>query len=1074
MVKKLFIRLVSSLAMLLVFTIALQGTAQAYASKVIINTGYKPWYTTETTPVSDVDVTVETVADAANAIPRNDSDKINPAERIFTRDAVNCPNGCHIGVNNAFGAHPTTNSYTFGMKDSFLNSLAAGSVSTVNNVIGGGSLQNMELPQFAWCVGDDANGIPIFKFKTSLSGNVNRSANGGTWKILWKWSVNGVDQGLIGSGTGTSISAPAHNDQETRVIFVYEENPPTYNINMSKAGPNPGNLGTPWQTSRMGMDGGNLQSTATSTTFSGILGYQDHSFFTDIPADWQIRGYSYNGGALTKAASFTIPANTVPNGETRNIRWEYDPIPSTIKAGILMKNGSSLQNPCNAPAGSSGRSMCGTVTLQAARTDTDAVSAGFNRLGGVIPTPGNNPGDITNLYPGKYSLTASGIPTGWKVVGYRGCDYGATNCYSDNAYTASAALVQNTDLYMNRTRPLYFVLEPVFTLPTVTASCNSISGTVGVPAGATGVKTQLILGGTKLSEVQNGTSFNFTGATLDAYRDGQSRAIKIAVTYDNVNGGQPPTTTEVDAAKNYLCANSSICAGNTINDATGGGFVSSSTTADGTSGTTYTIKVTMKNDGDSLWKDWSAERGYSAGHRLVLDSASSAYWTVAQGDMYVKPLTANPPVAGVGYPTVKAPQPDLYQFTFTAQLRSDVVINTNDIPLKFRMAWHNYGNTTPADMFGPSCGETVRPQLGYRPWLRVQNGSIATLEKALNQPAGTRGGRKVLNGTGYAELNLDVEFAITSAIDTVTQDNRFCSTNAYNYGRDFNPTWSCSFAGYSFKVGDKTKEAYINETDDSVYKQAVEMTGYKDCSNTTYNPSRQNLRTYSTAGDPIPEETFSQPTQNVSLLVSGKNRCGIVTPKTTGNLGPASLAAAPTTATISGGRATWIYNGDLTINSNIINGTGWSVADATDITNLNAIPNLGLIVNGNVTIGPNVSEIDATIYATGRISTCSTYPSETCNKSLKVKGSLAAKGGFALGRNYFDRDAIAARLGLAATSSAFDLQASIGDQNKYYGGPAEDIIGNGISLLLPPPGLEDYSANFYRPKYLPTDLSPRF
>jgi hypothetical protein len=183
MVKKLLIRLVSSLAMLLVFTIALQGTAQAYASKVIINTGYKPWYTTETTPVSDVDVTVETVADAANAIPRNDSDKINPAERIFTRDAVNCPNGCHIGVNNAFGTHPTTNSYTFGMKDSFLNSLAAGSVSTVNNVIGGGSLQNMELPQFAWCVGDDANGIPIFKFKTSLS-QVHHRRSCRRW---WRW-----------------------------------------------------------------------------------------------------------------------------------------------------------------------------------------------------------------------------------------------------------------------------------------------------------------------------------------------------------------------------------------------------------------------------------------------------------------------------------------------------------------------------------------------------------------------------------------------------------------------------------------------------------------------------------------------------------------------------------------------------------------------------------------------------------------------------------------------------------------------------------------------------------------------
>ena len=850
--------------------------------------------------------------------------------------------------------------------------------------------------------------------------------------------------------------------------------PPTYTVRGTKYGPNPAGFGTPFTGANISLDRV-LNTTANPYVYANIIGNQNHLIYGDSVADWNLRGYSYNGAGITATNVANFPADTQANGANQTLDWYYAPMPSTLKAGIVMKNGSSLQNPCAAPNNTAGKNLCGNTVVGVQRTSTDAPPAGTGYTTGkvtVTPDATANPKDVGNLYAGNHNVSVDTIMPLWKVVGYRECPYETVNCYTTNAYTSDVATTHSTSIAVNRARPYYYVVEPAPATSSIDVTCSAVTGAVIVPPGVNNVKTKLKLGNDILPDEQ-GASFVFSN--LEKYRDGQSRAVKIVVTYDDINGGAGRGTSEIDTGRNYVCTNSSVCAGNTINDATGGGFVSSSTTTDGTSGTTYTIKVTMKNDGDSLWKDWSTERGYNAGHRLVLDTASQGYWTVATGDMYVKPLTANPPVAGVGYPTVKAPQPDLYQFTFTAQLRNDVVINTNDIPLKFRMAWQTYGNNPqPADMFGPSCGETVHPQLGYRPWLRVQNGSIATLEKALDQPAGTRGGRKVLNGTGYAELNLDVEFAITSAIDTVTQDNRFCSTNAYNYGRDFNPTWSCSFAGYSFKVGDKTKEAYINETDDSIYKQAVEMTGYKDCSNTTYNPSRQNLRTYSTAGDPIPEETFSQPTQNVSLLVSGKNRCGIVTPKTTGNLGPASLAAAPTTATISGGRATWIYNGDLTINSNIINGTGWSVADATDITNLNAIPNLGLIVNGNVTIGPNVSEIDATIYATGRISTCSTYPSETCNKSLKVKGSLAAKGGFALGRNYFDRDAIAARLNIAATNPAFDLQASIGDQNKYYGGPAEDIIGNGISLLLPPPGLEDYSANFYRPKYLPTDLSPRF
>lgn len=182
MVKKLLLRLVSSFGMMFVLTVATHGIALANPSKVSVYVSYKPWNSAVTQPISDIGVNIKTINDGPNGVPRNDSDNPDPANRVYTWDAVNCPTGCHLGVQFPFGvARPTTNNYSFSMASNTISDgKAVGLGSDVNNVFGapGSKTRLMQLPDFAWCVGLTAAGDPIMHFETTLTGNVNRSAWG--------------------------------------------------------------------------------------------------------------------------------------------------------------------------------------------------------------------------------------------------------------------------------------------------------------------------------------------------------------------------------------------------------------------------------------------------------------------------------------------------------------------------------------------------------------------------------------------------------------------------------------------------------------------------------------------------------------------------------------------------------------------------------------------------------------------------------------------------------------------------------------------------------------------------------
>lgn len=240
-----------------------------------------------------------------------------------------------------------------------------------------------------------------------------------------------------------------------------------------------------------------------------------------------------------------------------------------------------------------------------------------------------------------------------------------------------------------------------------------------------------------------------------------------------------------------------------------------------------------------------------------------------------------------------------------------------------------------------------------------------------------------------------------------------------------------------------------------------------------------------------------------------------------------------------------------------------------DIAGLNSLPNLGIIARGDIVIASDVEEIDASLYATGRIITCDKYaleggmnedPGKTdkdgttgskwirhgsnatdanplkdagvdpnvveaptvdntsaanCNQALRITGSVTAGTSFKFGRNYIDFVGMVNKWGdiapgawgaygkycnlSTATPSAnfqractvlgtrrdFDAPNNLATdrlmeqkagypQNYYTGGPAEDIIGNGLASFIPPPGFENLNGRIAPATYYDNGEKPRF
>ncbi len=304
---------------------------------------------------------------------------------------------------------------------------------------------------------------------------------------------------------------------------------------------------------------------------------------------------------------------------------------------------------------------------------------------------------------------------------------------------------------------------------------------------------------------------------------------------------------------------------------------------------------------------------------------------------------------------------------------------------------------------------TVTPTLDPTngPWLQSKWGNTTAIREITSNKAGDRGSRPV------AATEKEAQYVVMAYIV-----NNFCSTKGYNFGAG-------SGGGCTYPVGYRVNPSIyrsgdLGGPDDPIIANLRKILANSATNDTSCNAQKPYFV--------VPNLTAVLGSPAVSFGATAS--CAKV-----GTLTSATLSSH----TFSQGRATIFVDGNLTITAdNVVNYGGSYLSP-------NEVPNVGLIVKGDITIDPAVKNLDISMYATGKIKTCTTYPNPNCNTQLKVRGIMAAAGGFELGRNL------------------------------YGASPSELIVGSGLIEAFPPPGFIDVSSNkVVGVKYLSTESNPRF
>jgi len=311
----------------------------------------------------------------------------------------------------------------------------------------------------------------------------------------------------------------------------------------------------------------------------------------------------------------------------------------------------------------------------------------------------------------------------------------------------------------------------------------------------------------------------------------------------------------------------------------------------------------------------------------------------------------------------------------------------------------------------------------YGPWLQSKRGNVLALGYIESQKEGQLGSRLA------TAIEKEAEYIIMSYMASTPGASNFCSTNKYNFGTVVPPTcsYSAGGSGYMAKVVNKSDIGTL------LRDPAVVSLDRAIAARTGLAPDA------CTAKAPYLVTTLGGATLPASL--GANNSCPVIIKS--GSTGGLTVINA---STISFGRGTLYVNGDLTINGNI------DYSYASTYSSVNLIPNLGIVVKGDIIIANTVTKIDASLYATGKVKTCSTYPGgASCNQKLTIRGKLAAANGFELGRNYRTGTGIPASLE-----------------------PAELIIGSGLVEAFPPPGFVNLTASASDQQVITTEANPRF
>ncbi len=326
----------------------------------------------------------------------------------------------------------------------------------------------------------------------------------------------------------------------------------------------------------------------------------------------------------------------------------------------------------------------------------------------------------------------------------------------------------------------------------------------------------------------------------------------------------------------------------------------------------------------------------------------------------------------------------------------------------------------------PNCGKVDKWNW---PWLQTQNGDVIASGEITGQKVGTN-----LPGARPADkFDKEAEYMVISMLGG---GGPFCSTYEYiltNTQATTNDQSKCDNGG-----GYGTLSLYsLNESgEDKIYK-AVEDAFIANGSGNS--PENTKCSPYNTLFEgrfnPIDTgiEGRGQPTcLNGTIIKASGSLSNIV---------------------VNSGRNTIFSDSELFIFGDITYSTdprGYFQPDAEK-----KVPNLAIVVKGDIKIAPSVKRIDAALYATGKIYTCNgngnpgqTSPPENCREQLVVNGSLISKDGYLFGRSFTN-----------ASRS-----------------PAELIQLTGQTVAFPPPGLDNrYFEDFSNKIRIDTsEFEPKF
>lgn len=329
------------------------------------------------------------------------------------------------------------------------------------------------------------------------------------------------------------------------------------------------------------------------------------------------------------------------------------------------------------------------------------------------------------------------------------------------------------------------------------------------------------------------------------------------------------------------------------------------------------------------------------------------------------------------------------------------------------------------------------------PWLQTYNGDVIANGQVVGQKAGDKGARAANNP------DKESEYLIISAVGG---SGPFCSTTNYILTNGQATNGNCQ-NGSGYRINSQGLGGAGADKIIAAINKAWVANGSGNSGgggNTKCNPYNTEVRSNlegASSTSPVRLATGygSLSCINGTVIKLNGNKLGNIV--------------------VDSGRITiWVTadqlaasGGTLTIDNNIVYNYSPGYDDARKV------PNLAIIVDGNVNIdsnnilsGAGVSQLDAAIYATGKINTCSQFSSvvitspQNCNKGLIVHGMLAGKNGFGFNRTY--------------------------DNNGTNPPPAEQVILTGQTVAFPPPGLDNlYFGDFDSASQIDTgELQPRF